>query len=714
MNGPDARPSTVEETDPQVSKIEAAKALFPLEGLQHLNALAAARCQSMLGNGAQYGIWETPEDLIEVMAEGRRRVDLRRRLKSYLPKALPVSADLDAMLDEGVLYLTRLGLLMRMGPVGLGNTAKGKALDVTTLARLLHQPCARVVAKGIERRMLIGSETCSGFAQALTAGDLKELAMRVPERIEVRRLRVLHDRGLWPDAPAEQAFKGETTAVRGDPLQRPAERRSTPFSPLPDDYMAEMGQRVLWLIRDLGPNLIHLLKALPGLIGDQKFATTSPIRARIVRYFEQHDWRDRHGELITELPFTLRHNTKGSESKDTSRNDECIWPPQTWSSVQSLAATLQRAHLWLALLIMAPRQGEVLALKRDCVAEARDGKVYVAGKTYKPTRQIEGKEKESPPPDVLVFALAQQVQLVLACEKLAKMVDLNDELVEFAIPGTHLWAALGSGAKAEHTKRLRHAAESMVYLAKTLGLNPKPGGKNIHPHRMRKTLARIAGIAIDGAQKVLMRLLGHENVTTTLLYMQSDPAFAKEIDDVAREIRILRAEGLIKDMHAALHDPGSLPFAGHGGGGASVLSDAVRAQEEALHRMGKEWGADTARELAILLTNNGESARLIAPHVVCTKTAGEVGMCSQKRGGIVPGNCQVECHNHIEEASGRRDVERIIPILTEHAVQNIAEGNWLPAQNNKRQLIRELSRYDDIGKSFRASPSVQQVLGWGE
>jgi len=249
-------------------------------------------------------------------------------------------------------------------------------------------------------------------------------------------------------------------------------------------------------------------------------------------------------------------------------------------------------------------------------------------------------------------------------------------------------------------------------LARTLGMDTKPGGKNIHPHRLRKTLARLAGIAIDGAQKVLMQLLGHDDVTTTLLYMQSDPAFAKEIDDVVRELRVIRAEGLIADMHAALHDPTSLSFAGHGGAGARVLADAVRNREDELHQMGMEWGASTARELAVILTNNGDSARLIAPHIICTKTPGEVGLCTQKKGMINPGKCQIDCRNHIEEAQGRRDVERVVPILVEHAQKNIAEGNWLPAQSNQRQLIQELERYDDLGASFRAVPSVKQVLEW--
>ncbi|MDH6182638.1 hypothetical protein [Polaromonas sp. CG_23.6] len=67
--------------------------------------------------------------------------------------------------------------------------------------------------------------------------------------------------------------------------------------------------------------------------------------------------------------------------------------------------------------------------------------------------------------------------------------------------------------------------------------------------------------------------------------MQSAPAFAKEIDDITRELRIMRGEGLIKDMRAAMRDPNSLPFGGHGGSGAPVLADAVRAYEEELRHL---------------------------------------------------------------------------------------------------------------------------------
>lgn len=163
-------------------------------------------------------------------------------------------------------------------------------------------------------------------------------------------------------------------------------------------------------------------------------------------------------------------------------------------------------------------------------------------------------------------------------------------------------------------------------------------------------------------------------------------------------------------MRSSLRDPSGLPFGGHGGGGAPVLTESIRAYEEKLHRSGEEWGVNTARELSVLLTNNGQSARPISTCVVCTKTAGEVGLCSKKKGAIFAGKCQTACGNRIEVKTGRRDTSRVIPILIQHAQKNIANQNWLPLQRDKKQLEQELLRYDDIGAKWRADPAVQAIL----
>ena len=691
-----------------------AKALFPLESLQHLEPESAQRCQSILGHGGTYGFWETSEAIVPHMKPVFRCIDMRRRISAFLPAEMPSSPARDALLDEGVLWLTRLTLLMRMGPAGVGGRAKLKSLDASSIAGGLYKRLPELVARGLTRRLECPGKTGTGFAAALTADELREWRNDRYFRPELMRLTQLHDLHLWPDAPAVREFKGKTTAVRGAPRPPKPERKAVPFPAIPDDYLAAMGPRVLWLIKDLGPNLIHLLDTLPAMMKPGKTRAYS-IALRISHYFKAHLWRDRNGQVIEKPPFNLRHgtNTGKKNRRDPSQHDCFEWPPRQWTSIRALAVTLQSAHLWIVLLVMAARIGEVATLQRGCIEFSRDGQPYANGKTYKPSRSLAGQEREWPMPEILVDVFAQQVKLIEVSERLARIINDRGEMDALNGESNHLWASLGSSPNSDPTERLNDFGECLQILAGRIGLSPKPGGKNLHPHRFRGTLARLAGLAIDGSQKVLMLLLGHDDVTTTLGYMQADPAFAKEVHDVTRELRILRGEALIEDMRAAMLDANNLPYGGHGGGGAPVLSDAVRAYEEELHRTGEDWGVDTARELSILLTSNGESARLISAHVVCTKVAGEVGLCSKKKGGIVASNCQTECRSRIEDKTGRRDTERVIPILVQHAQQNVADNNWLPLQRDKKQLEQELKRYDDIGAQWRDRPEVRSILEAG-
>lgn len=689
-----------------------AQGLFPLESLQHLDAQSALHCQMILGHGGTFGIWETPESMIPHMRTNMRRIDLRRRILACLVNEAPTSPALDELLNEGVLWLTRLALLMRMGPAGVGKVARFKPLDSSTITGYLHKYLPRLVARGITIRLENMGNVRTGFASTLTATDLREWWADDQMRPELTRLNQLHGLGLWSDAPEAREFKGKTTAVSGSQTPRPPERKKIPYPAIPDEYLAVMGPRVLWMIKDMGPNLIHLLETLPTMLKSGN-SPSYVINQCITRYFQTSVWRNRNGQVIEQPPFNLQHtNNRGKHYRnDPSQHDPFEWPPRHWNSVQNLTANLQSAHLWLALLVMAARIGEVATLGRDCVEFASDGQLYANGKTYKPSRALAGKDREWPIPDFLVDVFAQQVKLVEARERIAQILNDSAASGNRREKNSHLWASLGTSSSADAEKKLLTFGTNLQSLAMRIGLTPKPGGKNLHPHRFRKTLARLAGLAIDGSQKVLMLLLGHEDVTTTLGYMQADPAFAKEVDDITRELRIMRGEALIEDMRKAIRDPNSLPYGGHGGGGAPILADVVRDYEEELHRTGEEWGVNTARELSILLTNNGESARLISAHVVCTKVAGEVGLCSSKKGAIVAGKCQVECRNHIEDKTGRRDTERVIPILVQHAQQAIANSDWLPLQRDKRQLELEIKRYDDIGAQWRDKPEVRAILG---
>lgn len=363
-----------------------------------------------------------------------------------------------------------------------------------------------------------------------------------------------------------------------------------------------------------------------------------------------------------------------------------------------LAVNLQAAHLWIALLAMAGRISEISTLKRDCIEWARDGKLYANGKTYKLSANLAGTDREWPAPDVLVQALAQQTRLVSAWERIARVLKgVNQEDGEMLVAeGDHLWASLGVGGGADPEEQLYSFSQSLLLLAERIGLTPKPGGKNLHPHRFRKTVARLAGIAIVDSPRVLMKLLGHKDIAMTLGYILTDKALQVEIDQVARELRIMRCQEVINDIHTALHTPEAPKYGGHGGGGAPLLADAVRTHEEELHRSGQEWDVNSSYELSVILTGNGQYFRLTRPGVVCLKESREVGPC----------NCDSTCVNRIEEKTARRDVRKVIPILIDEGKRALAENQLLLVADKVQQINEEMLRFDDIKEEFGDHPDV--------
>ena len=692
--------------------------LFPIDTLQQLDPDNAVRCQQMLAHGNRFGVWETPSTLAPFAQVTYRVIDFRRRVVNFLPDGNKYSQALPTLLDETVLQMIRYALLMRMGQAGLtrGGTRAGASLKPLTIATALYRDLPVIMARGITRRLNNPDTPYDGFISHLTIEDLREFRQSRHLRAQLDRMSMLQAQGLWSDAPIKISFKGNTTSPLGEALRRNAEQETVPYPPIPDAYMGEMGPRVLWMIRDLGPNLLHLYESIPELSKDLALGPDWSERFKpcLKRYFAMHAWRDRHGEIITAPPFRLRHGSGHGKnlSKNPSKMDLCEWPPRTWSSLQALAVTLQSAHLWITFLALGGRLGEVMTLRRDCIEWAQDGTSYANGKTYKLHPRIGGVEREWPAPEVLVISLAQQLRLVEAWERIAyqKRGGGAEDGEQRYKKNDHLWASLGSSNFNDPEKDLKAANNALQMLAKRFGLTPKPGGRNLHAHRFRKTIARLAGIAIVGSPRVLMRLFGHRDIAMTLHYILTDKALSAEIEQVTRELRIMHCQELVEDMHTALHKQDELPYGGHGGSGAPVMTETVMRHEEELHQAGKDWGSNSAYELSVILTNNGRSFRLVNEHVICTKAPGETGLCIKKRGEANTGNCQSSCTNRIEKSSARAEVMKVIPILISNARRALDENQLLVMASYAHQLTEELNRFDDIGTAWRTNPEVISIL----
>lgn len=679
-----------------VHRCDETRKLFAEEQLQYLDSVSAARCQGLLGHGDIYGEWQTPESLIgRRLTKSLAVISMRKRLDQHIPEELPRNAYFGTLLDEGVLTMTRYALLSRMGPSSFLKNQGFRSLDPTTIVYELYNYLPVIIAQGIQRR-LEDSRHGEGLVRYLSSEDLYDMRKHKYLGVILRRMEMLSTRGLWNDIQVI-ANIGKNTNPKGGESPRPKEESSNPYLPLPDEYMAKMGGRVLWIVRDLGPNLIALAEALSEF-GINCFKGQM-FKVRLQRYLTLNVFRDRDGRPIIQPPFRFEFgNLQGTDwllRENVRDNHE--WPPRNWLDIQALMVTLQSSQLWIALLAMAGRVQEVLTLRRDCIEPCHNGETNVTGKTYKLSKNLAGEARKWPAPAILVDALAQQVQLVRACEKIERMRDGIDEDSEIVqAESEHLWASLGTGANARADEQLKDVNHALNKLAKRLGMEPRPSGRKLHSHRFRKTIARLAALAIVDSPRVLMQLFGHRDIAMTLHYILTDKALQLEIERIAQELRIMRCHDVIEDIHTSMHSVGAPSFGGHGGGAAPHMVESIKTQEEQLYRQGRLWDADSAYDLAAILTNNGQYFRLVKPGVLCTKPSREASPCK----------CGSDCENRIEDKTARRDVTVIVPILIKQGQLALEENRLLLVANIVEQLEEELARFDDICALWSTNPEL--------
>jgi hypothetical protein len=85
---------------------------------------------------------------------------------------------------------------------------------------------------------------------------------------------------------------------------------------------------------------------------------------------------------------------------------------------------------------------------------------------------------------------------------------------------------------------LAHVFNSFVEI---LGLERWLTDGGMNPHRFRKTLARIVALALVHAPKILMDVFGHRDEQMTIMrYILSDPGILSEVQQVVREMLILK------------------------------------------------------------------------------------------------------------------------------------------------------------------------------
>jgi hypothetical protein len=657
------------------------------------------------------------------------------------------------ILNEAVLSLTRYLVLLRIGPSGLGK-GKGSPLDpanvksfaYATLPPLFALAVSKQLAPALPHAIHHVSTGEFGLFHLLRYEDLEKLtkSQRDAALTEAKRMRALSEQGLWNDVLPFTEPLAAVTAVAGPFTPWPRKPGRKPHLPLPDDYVSKMGRRSLWLIYDLAPALLTVIEEIRSIwrATDDLPLTIEGIKQRRTRelkkFLSTFHWHDSQGQLIVKPPFDIhlseRRESKGETAESDAVDDDSApeveiapdvatktlqWPPRNFNEIMGLAYAVQLAHLFVVSLSMGSRKSETLDLKRWCVQWAPDGVPFATGLTFKLVQRHDGELRDWVLPDVAAQAVEQQVRLVTLAEAIGPIrpaPSSAEGTPSPEMPAMHLWAQVSGLGQSDRTQPLLNLTKALTTYAITIGMDPAPGGQNLRPHRLRKTVARLVALALTQAPKVLMDVFGHKSIEMTLYYILTDKELRAEIEQVARELRVMRAKEVVESIVMA-EDAGieTLPLGGYGGPAALMVKRAIVVHQEKLHRQGDEWGAQTAMELAEILTLQGKAWQLVRPGVICTKFSGtESGPCNRNKGHPEPSRCQSDCRHRLEEGFLREDVDGAIRDSLMAYAEAEAAGDDLVQALWAGQIRAHLPRFEDLRLKWMNDSVVQRVVGESE
>lgn len=706
MNAPDPMGYGQGAVDSEETGRIATLSKVNLEEFQNLSKENLLLAQAIAGHGDEWGIWKTPKTICPSKLENHlRTIDIANRLRQFITnEPLPeVLADLiDELVEEGVQVFTRMALLLRLIPTSGIGRSRSQRLKPSTVANRLFNYWPIIFGLAIRRKA--GKPETRGLLSCLTEDDVRELSKSRYGRTELERLHTLATRGCWADLPPHSGIS-ETTDPSGPKPKAAPQVVPREYQPIHDRYLEAFGPRNLWVIREVGPRLLPLLEDLATYLEKLDWHGKSVHELKrvivsqfIARHLEDHPWLDGMGRPLRPS-FPLKTEALGK--------DESQFPPRNWSQLKVLSTTLQSAHLFLTLLATAGRSGEVETLQRLCVTTARDGKDYIRGWTYKLSVNLYGDARTWPAPTVLVQALGQQARLANVWVRLPPG-SITEGLPKAAPAHNALWLSLGSSPRANPSEPLADPCGALQTLAVRIGMDPKPGGINLHPHRLRKTIGRLAGIALFSSPTALKRLFGHKCIEMTLHYILCNKDIQAEAEVVLRELRIMHCAETLEGVRDAITSGAPLPV--HSGTAASRLADAVKEHETRLAASGRIWRDSSAYDLAYLLTARGKGWRFIQKDIICAKAPGEAGLCLKNRGDPNTSNCKSGCDNRIVLAVARRDANEIVQAYIDISVQALEEEQFEVFYYSMGQFLKELDNFPDIKEKYLADPQLAPLL----
>lgn len=687
-----------------------------------LNTLT--RIQSVVGHGYEYGRWQTPKRWFTTATKAKLDVNLRDRIMASLPndslRSKAIELKYAPLLVQAVKLANCYLIALRIGPACMGRRQFDESLSASLISEIAYSTVPAMFALALSRWFDSDNwdDADTKFLSQLRQQDIELLSNSRRSKVlaECRRMQFLNDHGWWQDLPLLDLDTQGTTAVAGNKQDIEPERKRDSHLPLPDDYVSEMGSRSIWLIESLGPNLIALATGIITIWDatqnyEENTRNVNDWRRRWVEDFLMDwEWRDATGAPINQPPFAILLSQHGKGGKKNDADHQ--WPPKSLAELLGLCGNVQQAHLFVVMMSTGARKSETLDLRRDCIQYARDGVPYASGRTFKLVRMHEGEMRDWVLPDLAVQAISQQVRLIGVMERLSRQNPESDTRAKPRELTDHLWAQISGGTGSDRTQPLLNLGKAMAAYARAIGMDTKPGGQPLRPHRFRKTVARLVALALTQAPKILMDVFGHKSIEMTLHYILTDKSLQAEIEQISRELRVMRAVVAVEAIVAAEDSAETDSDLGsYGGPAALMIGRAVKVQRGRAHQRGEQWGAGNVRELAEILTLQGKAWEVVREGVVCTKLPGtESGPCNKSKGRPEPSHCQTNCNHRLEEAFLREDVDASIASSVREFETAFQEDDELMQAMWAGQIRAHLPRFSDLKEKWQTNPTVQRVL----
>lgn len=556
--------------------------------------LLALQTQLLMGN--VWGRWEVAAELLP----GRAVIESRRTYR--LSSAVPEGLDLESESARQVwCELIRVGVAMRLWPGAKGVRTKYSTIRVTleTLGRNTRH---------------IAAIDQPGFWSRATREQVME---RIGHKVGVNTCNLLSrlkGMGVLADAPKGRPRPKKTDGPRDrtdEPEHTAAVQTARQFQPFSDAFTASAGWHAIQMIHLVGPTLLDALEAAASvaLRTTRSLSYTKQVKAETLDpIIANWRWAAPDGTPLIELPMELHASVRCS--------GRFSWPPRTHAQAWGLLTVLQASHLWPVALASAGRHGELLSLEEDCLRRENSVAPTGAFHTWK-LDGVAGREAEAPLPVLVVTALKQQ-------KRLARLVKQGS-----GIPGTHLWVQTTTAPG----QRLGDFCPALRAFTRAFALTPLLEGSSAHMHRFRKTLVRIVALTLVHAPKILMDILGHRDEQMTVLrYILSDPGILKEIEEVTRELIILKGVEAVTNADQLQ------------GKAAPVLRERVASYAK---RVGaKAMDPQNLMEFVRTMTEGGTGWAIIAPGIVCTGFKNG-GLCNKGQGKPNPHYCNPACDNQL-------------------------------------------------------------------